>query len=161
MLVLLLDLLQEPPARSAVRDVVVDGTALIVARVELADDVSLAVPHVPNERPRVAFGREGLVRLVVAGVVDGELDGFDANRVLSEGLEAGVTTDSEIGRVPVLADHQAALAFAIEFGRDGEVFLGSAAVDAKLPVVGILERRRTPRNRIEHFHKLQRRVLGA
>ena len=49
-LVLLLDLRQEPPSRSAVGDVVVGRTALVVARVELADHVSLAVAHMPNER---------------------------------------------------------------------------------------------------------------
>ena len=54
--------------------------ALVVSRVELANDVSSTVRHVPDKGARVSFSGED----VVARVVDTKLDGLDAGCVPSE-----------------------------------------------------------------------------
>ena len=56
--VLLLNLGQEPPSRSTICDVISGRTAFVVARVELANDVSFAVLHMPDERAPVSFSSE-------------------------------------------------------------------------------------------------------
>ena len=57
--------------------------ALVLSRVELANDVSFTVRRVPGEGARVSFSREDFGSLV-AQVVDTELDGLDADFVPSE-----------------------------------------------------------------------------
>jgi hypothetical protein len=53
-----------------------------------------------------------------------------------------LASDGEVGSVAVPADHKAALAFAVEFCRMGEVLLG-ASLNPELPLFGKLERGRT------------------
>lgn len=115
---------------------------------ELTDDISFPFLHVPNKRTRVSLGSEGFDTALVAGIVDGELPGFNADFVKSEGFEAGAAPDSEVGGVSVFTDHEAALSFIVELRRDGELLPRSTTKDPKHPSVGILERGRTLR--IEH-----------
>lgn len=91
--------------------------------------------------------------------MDSELDGLDAGFIFSKRDQASVASDSEVGRVAVLADDEAALTLAIEFDRDGEVLLRGATLDPELPIVGKLEGGLTTSDRIERFRKLLRRVL--
>jgi len=107
--------------------------------VELADDAGFAAYHLPNERARVSFGREGFDG-PVASVVDGELLGLDTKVISSVGHQSGVAPDSEVGGVAILSDGKTMPALRVELGRDGESKLRSAGSDPKLPVVGILER---------------------
>jgi len=79
----LLDLAQEVPARGAVRNMIAGRAALVVSRVELANDASFTVRHMPDEGARVSFSGEDFGSLV-ARVVDTELNGLDADFVLSE-----------------------------------------------------------------------------
>jgi hypothetical protein len=124
----------------------------LLSGVELAYDASLAVPHVPDERARVSLSGEGLT-FFDARIVDSELDGLDADFIFSKRDQAGVASDSEVGRVAVLADDEAALTLAIEFCRVGEVLLRGATLDPELSIGGQLERGRTTSNRIEHRPK--------
>ena len=79
----LLDLAQEVPARGAVRNMIAGRAALVVSRVELANDASFTVRHMPDEGARVSFSGEDFGSLI-ARVVDTELNGLDADFVLSE-----------------------------------------------------------------------------
>lgn len=54
-----------------------------MSRVELSNDASFTVHHVPDEGARVSFSGEDFDSLV-ARVVDTELDGLDANFVPSK-----------------------------------------------------------------------------
>lgn len=83
MLELLPDLVQEVPARGAISNMVSGRAAFVTSRVELADDVSLAVLRMPDEGARISLGGEGF-RILDARVVDAELDGLDAGFVESE-----------------------------------------------------------------------------
>jgi hypothetical protein len=78
-----LDLVQEVPARGAVRNMIAGRAALVVSRVELANDASFTVRRVPDEGAGVSFSGEDLSSLD-ARVVDTELDGLDAGSVPSE-----------------------------------------------------------------------------
>ena len=80
---LLLDLVQEVPARGAVRNMVAGRASFVVSGVKLANDASFTVLHVPDEGARVSFSGEDIDSLV-ARVVDAELNGLDANFVESE-----------------------------------------------------------------------------
>ena len=153
-LVFLLDFGEEVPAWGAIGNVVSGRTASVLARVELTDDISFPILHVPNKRTRVSLGGKGFDTLV-AGIVDGELPGFDANFIESEGFEAGVAPDSEVGRVSVFTDHETALSFTVELRRDGELLPRSATRYPKHPSPRILERSRTTSPvGIEHTHNL-------
>ena len=79
----LLDLVQEVPARGAVCNMIAGRAAFVPSRVELANNASFTVRRVPDEGARVSFSGEDFDRLV-ARVVDTELDGLDADFVLSE-----------------------------------------------------------------------------
>ena len=57
--------------------------ASVTARVELANDESFTILHVPDEGARIALGGEGVGSLV-APVVDAELDGRDTDLVEGE-----------------------------------------------------------------------------
>jgi hypothetical protein len=57
--------------------------AFVPSRVELANDASFTVRHVPDEGARVSISGEEFGSLV-ARVVDTELDGLDADFVPSE-----------------------------------------------------------------------------
>ena len=65
----LLDLVQQVPARGAVRNMIAGRAAFVLCRVELANDATFTVRHVPDEGARV---------------IDAELDGLDADFVPSE-----------------------------------------------------------------------------
>ena len=153
-LVFLLDFGEEVPARSAIGNVVPGRTASVVARVELTDDISFPILHMPNKRTRVSLGGEGFDTLI-AGAVDGELPGFDASFVESKGFETGVAPDSEVGSVSGFTDHETALSFIVELRRDGELLPRSATRYPKHPSPRILERGRiTSPVGIEHTHNL-------
>jgi len=79
----LLDLVQEVPARGAVRNMIAGRAAFVLSRVELANDASSTFRHVPDEGARVSFSGEDFGSLV-ARVIDTEFDGLDADFVLSE-----------------------------------------------------------------------------
>jgi hypothetical protein len=146
---LLLDLHQEVPPRGAVGNMIARRAAFVLSRVELAYDACFTVLRVPDQRPRVSFGGEDFGTLD-ARVVDSELDGLDADFVLSKRLQAGVTSDGEVGGVAVFADDKAGLAFAVDFCRVGEVLLRGAALDPELPPLGELECGLATAERIKH-----------
>jgi hypothetical protein len=75
---LLLDLAQEVPTRGAVCNMIACRAALVVPRVELANDVNFTICHVPDEGARVSFSREDFGSLV-AQVVDLKLNGLNAH----------------------------------------------------------------------------------
>ena len=154
------DLVQEVPARSAVRNMVAGRAAFVATRMKLANDASFAIPRVPDEGARVSFSGEDFSSRV-ARVVDTELDGLDADFVLSERNQAGVASDGEVGSVAVFADDKAALAFAVELCRRGEVFFRGAALDPELSLLGKLEHGLTTTLRIEHICKVLKRILGS
>jgi len=83
MLELLPDLVQEVPARGAICNMVAGRAAFVNSRVELANDASFAVPRVPDEGARVSLGGENF-GTPDARVVDAELDGLDADVIVSE-----------------------------------------------------------------------------
>jgi len=107
----------------------------------------------PSCAKRVSLGGEDFDTLV-AGIVDGELPGFDANFVEGEGFEAGVAPDSEVGGVSFFTDHETALSFIVELRGNGELLPRSATKDLKHPSLGILERGRTTSLGIEHTREL-------
>ena len=123
--------------------------AFVLSRVELAYDASFTVLRVPDQRPSVSFGGEDFGTLD-ARVVDGELDGLDADFVLSNRLQVGVTSDGEVSGVAVFADDKVGLAFAVDFSRVGEVLLRGVALDPELPPLGELECSLVTTERIEH-----------
>lgn len=153
-LVFLFDFGEEVPARGAIGNVVSGRTASVLARVELTDDISFPILHMPKKRTRVSLGGEGFDTLV-SSVVDGELPGFNANFVESEGFEAGVAPDSEVGGVSIFTDHETAFSFIVELRRDGELLPRSATRNPKHPSPRIPERGRTTSPvGIEHTREL-------
>lgn len=141
--IVLINLRQEPPAWSAICDVVARWTAFVVARVELADDVRFAVPHMPDEGFRISFEDfDGLV----SRIVDGELPGHGASCVESERFQAGVATNGEAGDVPILADQKASLALNVKLCRTARSSFEAQPKSSAFPL--ILER---GRSRIEHL----------
>ena len=74
------DLVQEVPARGAIRDMVAGRAAFVISRVELANNANVPVPRVPDEGARVSLSGEGVVTLD-SRVVDAKLDGLDADFV--------------------------------------------------------------------------------
>ena len=159
MLIFLLDLSEEVPARGAIGNMVAGQTTFVFTRVELPNNMSLPILYVPNQRPRDSFGREALGTLVAG--IDGKLPGFNADFIESEGFKARVAPDSEVGGVSVFTDHGTSLALIIELRRDGEILLRSAANDPKHPRHGILEHGRTTTLGVGHSHELGRRVLRS
>ena len=79
---LLLDALQEPPARGGIGDVVASRAASVTPRVELANNASDAIFDVPDEGARVSRGCEGAD--VFVEVVYAEFGGLDAIFVTEE-----------------------------------------------------------------------------
>jgi len=78
-----LDLAQEVPARCAIHNMIAGQPALVVSRVELANNAGFTIHHVPDKGARVSVSREDFGNLV-ARVVDTELNGLDASFVLGE-----------------------------------------------------------------------------
>lgn len=83
MLKFLLDLVQEVPARGAICDMTAARETTISSRVQLANDVSLTVLHMPDERARISFPTKRL-NSVIARVIDAKLHRLDADFVPSE-----------------------------------------------------------------------------
>lgn len=80
---LFLDLFQQVPAGSTISNMVACRTTFVMPRVELTNNVSLAVFRGPDEGSGVPLGGEGFGALK-ATVVDAEFDGLDADLILSE-----------------------------------------------------------------------------
>ena len=79
----LLDLGQEVPARGAISDVVTGRAAFVFSRVELPNDVSFAVPRMPDEgAPSLLSGKD--FGILESRVVDTELGRHDTDIVESK-----------------------------------------------------------------------------
>ena len=79
----------------------------------------------------------------------------------SKGDEAGVASDRLVGGVVVFTDDKAALAFAIELCGVGEVLFRSTTHDPELSPLRKLERGLATTPRIEHRHKIFRRIFRS
>ncbi len=79
----LLDLVEQVPARGAIRNMVASRAAFVVSGVELSNDASFAVSRMPDEGARVSLSGEGL-GILDTRVIDPELDRLDADFVESE-----------------------------------------------------------------------------